>query len=45
MIELFFDCSSHRTPTIFVDKTDMCFGNDCLPLVREALQRRKASAA
>jgi 2-hydroxychromene-2-carboxylate isomerase len=33
------------SPTIFIDKTDMYFGNDRLPLVREALQRRKASAA
>jgi len=33
------------TPTIFVDKADMYFGNDRLPLIREALQRRKASAA
>jgi 2-hydroxychromene-2-carboxylate isomerase len=33
------------TPTIFVDKTDMYFGNDRLPLIREALLRRKASAA
>jgi 2-hydroxychromene-2-carboxylate isomerase len=33
------------TPTIFVDTTDMYFGNDRLPLVREALARRKASAA
>ncbi|MEA2862936.1 MAG: hypothetical protein QOC84_892, partial [Bradyrhizobium sp.] len=33
------------SPTIFVDRTDMYFGNDRLPLVREALQRRKASAA
>jgi len=33
------------SPTIFVDETDMYFGNDRLPLVREALQRRKASAA
>jgi 2-hydroxychromene-2-carboxylate isomerase len=32
-------------PTIFVDNTDMYFGNDRLPLVREALARRKASAA
>ena len=31
------------SPTIFVDKTDMYFGNDRLPLIREALQRRKAS--
>jgi 2-hydroxychromene-2-carboxylate isomerase len=33
------------SPTIFVDKTDMYFGNDRLPLIREALLRRKASAA
>ena len=33
------------SPTIFLDKTDMYFGNDRLPLVREALARRKASAA
>ena len=33
------------SPTIFLDKTDMYFGNDRLPLLREALVRRKASAA
>jgi 2-hydroxychromene-2-carboxylate isomerase len=33
------------SPTIFLDKTDMYFGNDRLPLIREALARRKASAA
>ena len=33
------------SPTMFLDKTDMYFGNDRLPLVREALARRKASAA
>ena len=33
------------SPTIFLDKTDMYFGNDRLPLIREALQQRKASAA
>ncbi|XSC46178.1 2-hydroxychromene-2-carboxylate isomerase [Bradyrhizobium sp. RDT10] len=33
------------SPTIFVDKTDMYFGNDRMPLIREALERRKASAA
>jgi 2-hydroxychromene-2-carboxylate isomerase len=33
------------SPTIFVDKTDMYFGNDRLPLIREALARGKASAA
>jgi 2-hydroxychromene-2-carboxylate isomerase len=32
------------SPTIFVDKTDMYFGNDRLPLIREALLRRKARA-
>jgi 2-hydroxychromene-2-carboxylate isomerase len=33
------------SPTIFVDRTDMYFGNDRMPLIREALARRKASAA
>lgn len=33
------------SPTIFVNKTDMYFGNDRLPLIREALTRSKASAA
>jgi 2-hydroxychromene-2-carboxylate isomerase len=33
------------SPTIFIDKTDMYFGNDRLPLVREALARRKERAA
>jgi 2-hydroxychromene-2-carboxylate isomerase len=33
------------SPTIFVDKTDMYFGNDRLQLIREALQQRQASAA
>ena len=33
------------SPTIFLDKTDMYFGNDRLPLVREALARLKARAA
>jgi 2-hydroxychromene-2-carboxylate isomerase len=28
------------TPTIFVDKTDMYFGNDRLPLIKAALVRR-----
>ncbi len=31
------------SPTIFLDKTDMYFGNDRLPLIREALQRKKAA--
>jgi 2-hydroxychromene-2-carboxylate isomerase len=29
------------SPTIFLDKTDMYFGNDRLPLIRDALSRRK----
>jgi 2-hydroxychromene-2-carboxylate isomerase len=33
------------SPTIFLDKTDMYFGNDRMPLIREALQRRKGGAA
>jgi 2-hydroxychromene-2-carboxylate isomerase len=33
------------SPTIFIGKTDMYFGNDRLPLIREALQRQRASAA
>jgi len=33
------------SPTIFIDKTDMYFGNDRLPLIREALARLKARAA
>ena len=33
------------SPTIFIDKTDMYFGNDRLPLIREALQRRRGRAA
>ena len=33
------------SPTIFLDKTDMYFGNDRLALVRDALARRKERAA
>ena len=33
------------SPTIFLDKTDMYFGNDRLPLVCDALARRKERAA
>jgi 2-hydroxychromene-2-carboxylate isomerase len=33
------------SPTIYLDKTDMYFGNDRLPLIREALQRRRAGAS
>ncbi len=32
------------SPTIFVGKTDMYFGNDRLPLVRAALERARVSA-
>jgi 2-hydroxychromene-2-carboxylate isomerase len=35
----------YGSPTIYLDTTDMYFGNDRLPLIREALQRRKASVA
>ena len=31
------------SPTIFVDKTDMYFGNDRMPLIREALQRLQSA--
>ncbi len=31
------------SPTIFLDRTDMYFGNDRLPLIRAALQQRKAA--
>ncbi len=31
------------SPTIFLDQTDMYFGNDRLPLLREALARKKKS--
>lgn len=33
------------SPTIFLNQTDMYFGNDRLPLVREALARSKERAA
>ncbi len=33
------------SPTIFIGKTDMYFGNDRLPLIREALARLKTRAA
>jgi len=33
------------SPTMFLDKTDIYFGNDRLPLIREALSRRKERAA
>jgi len=33
------------SPTIFLDRTDMYFGNDRLPLIREALSRAKERAA
>jgi 2-hydroxychromene-2-carboxylate isomerase len=33
------------SPTIYLDKTDMYFGNDRLPLIREKLARRATGAA
>ena len=33
------------SPTIFINKTDMYFGNDRLPLIRDALMRGKHSTA
>lgn len=33
------------SPTMFLDKTDMYFGNDRLPLIRDALVRRAKGAA
>ena len=33
------------SPTIFVDKTDMYFGNDRMPLIREAVLRLQGKAA
>ena len=33
------------SPTIFVDKSDMYFGNDRMPLIREAVLRLKEKAA
>jgi 2-hydroxychromene-2-carboxylate isomerase len=33
------------SPTIFVGKTDMYFGNDRMPLIREAVLRLKEKAA
>ena len=35
----------YGSPTIFVDGDDMYFGNDRMPLIREALERVKARAA
>ena len=32
------------SPTIYLDRADMYFGNDRLPLLREALQRRAGAA-
>lgn len=32
------------SPTIYLDKTDMYFGNDRLPLIRDALMRKKSAA-
>ena len=35
-------CGSFGSPTLFVNGTDMYFGNDRLPLVRAALLRAQA---
>jgi 2-hydroxychromene-2-carboxylate isomerase len=35
----------YGSPTMFVDVTDMYFGNDRLPLVREALERKQKMSA
>ncbi len=32
------------SPTIYLDKTDMYFGNDRLPLIRAKLMRKKSAA-
>ena len=32
------------SPTIFIDQTDMYFGNDRMPVIRAALERRKRGA-
>jgi 2-hydroxychromene-2-carboxylate isomerase len=32
------------SPTIYLDKTDMYFGNDRLPLIRDKLMRKKSAA-
>jgi 2-hydroxychromene-2-carboxylate isomerase len=32
------------SPTIYLDKTDMYFGNDRLPLIRDKLMRKKTAA-
>lgn len=33
---------AYGTPTIYLDKTDMYFGNDRMPLIREALARKQS---
>ncbi len=32
------------SPTIFLDKTDMYFGNDRMPLIREIMLRQRSRA-
>jgi len=34
----------YGSPTIFVDKSDMYFGNDRMPLIRAALERKRKAA-
>ena len=33
------DRGGYGSPTMFVNRTDMYFGNDRIPLIRAALQR------
>jgi 2-hydroxychromene-2-carboxylate isomerase len=37
------DRGGFGSPTIFVDKTDMYFGNDRMPLIRDAVLRRRTA--
>ena len=39
------DGGGFGSPTIFVGKTDMYFGNDRMPLIREAVLRLQEKAA
>ena len=37
------DRGGYGSPTFFVDRTDMYFGNDRLPLIRDALERARST--
>ena len=37
------DRGGYGSPTVFIDKTDMYFGNDRMPLIAEALRRAAGS--